>query len=212
MDSNFDAVAPWYERLERLAWGDTLQRCRLALLDQIADARRVLIAGEGDGRFLAALLDRHSPTEVTVVDASRRMLALVGRRIAPTKTHVNLVHADVQNPLIELPAVDLIVTCFFLDCFNERDQTRIIQRLRSCLSPNGRWLWADFAIPGTQPMKGIARSVTALLYRFFGLTTGLRTRRLADARPQLLRCGLARVEHRTFRGGLLEAALYAPTR
>lgn len=51
---NFDRLAPFYRAMETLAAGGKLQRCRLAFLGEIPIPRRVLLAGEGHGRFLVA--------------------------------------------------------------------------------------------------------------------------------------------------------------
>ena len=78
---SFDAVAPWYRMLETIAFGDALQRCRVACLGEIAVPRRALIVGEGNGRFLCALLQAHPGVEVVCVDASERMLQLARKRM-----------------------------------------------------------------------------------------------------------------------------------
>ena len=204
---DFDAIAPWYERLEKLTFGGALQRCRVALLDRVGSPRRVLIAGEGDGRFLETLQRACPSAGITVVDASRRMIELARRRTGGS-ANVRFIHGDVLNAKLELPEVDLVVTCFFLDCFEGREQSWVIQRLRGCLGPSGRWLWADFAIPEAQPMKLIARGGIALLYRFFGATTGLRARRLADVKSDFRKSDMQPVATRTYCGGLLATALH----
>ena len=214
MSPNFDTIAPWYERLEKLTFGGALQRCRVALLDQVGSPRRVLIAGEGDGRFLETLQRACPSARITVVDASRRMIELARRMIELARrrtggsANVRFIHGDVLNATLELPQVDLVVTCFFLDCFEGREQSRVIQRLRGCLGPGGRWLWADFAIPEAQPMKLIARGGIALLYRFFGATTGLRTWRLTDLKSDFRKSDMQPVATRSFCGGLLATALH----
>lgn len=204
---DFDAIAPWYERLEKLTFGGALQRCRVALLDYADSARHVLIAGEGDGRFLETLQHACPSARITVVDASQRMIELARRRTGGS-ANVRFIHGDVLNATLELPEVDLVVTCFFLDCFEGREQSRVIQRLRGCLGPGGRWLWADFAMPETQPMKLLARGGITLLYRFFGAATGLRTRRLTDVKSDFRKFDMRPVATRSFWGGLLATALH----
>jgi hypothetical protein len=51
---SFDAIAPHYRRLEYLLVGRKLDGARTALLREAGHCRNVLIAGEGDGRFLVA--------------------------------------------------------------------------------------------------------------------------------------------------------------
>jgi hypothetical protein len=47
----FGRLAWVYEGLERLVYGSLLQRARLAFIDSLAPCKRILILGEGDGRF-----------------------------------------------------------------------------------------------------------------------------------------------------------------
>jgi len=207
MPASFDAIAPWYGLLETLAFGGALQRCRVTLLDQVEVACRVLIVGEGNGRFLEALLRRNRPAEVFVVDASQRMLSLARSR-AGDLARVQFIHGDVRDEALALPEVDLVVTCFFLDCFESADQARVIQRLRRCLGPGGHWLWADFAVPESQPMNLVSRGIIALLYRFFGVTTGLPVRRLSSPDTDFRKSDLQPVSASSFRAGLLKTVLY----
>ena len=78
---SFDALAPWYRMLEWVAFGDELQRCRVAFLKEITGPRRALIVGEGNGRFLCELLRLHPGVEVDCLDASDHMLRLARKRV-----------------------------------------------------------------------------------------------------------------------------------
>ena len=53
---NADPIASSYRWLEYAAFGLALEHARFDFLSHAAAARRVLILGEGDGRFLARLL------------------------------------------------------------------------------------------------------------------------------------------------------------
>ena len=53
---NADAIAGYYRWIEYAAFGPTLEYARFDFLRYAANARRVLILGEGDGRFLERLL------------------------------------------------------------------------------------------------------------------------------------------------------------
>ena len=70
----FDWLAPHYAWVETLTFGGRLHACRTALLGGVADARRVLVLGEGDGRFLAAFLASNPVATVDVMDASPAMV------------------------------------------------------------------------------------------------------------------------------------------
>ena len=70
---SFDFIAPHYRWLESIAFANTLQRARINFIDQIPAPLHVLIAGEGDGRFLREFMRKFPKALVDCVDASARM-------------------------------------------------------------------------------------------------------------------------------------------
>ena len=55
---NCDLIAPHYWWIERLGMGRALERRRRWFLPELGNARRALVLGDGDGRFLRELLRR----------------------------------------------------------------------------------------------------------------------------------------------------------
>ena len=197
MPSNFDPVARWYRWLEYAGFGGALWRRRVEFLQELREARRVLMAGEGDGRFLQAFLATNPEATVTYVDGSARMLQLARRRTGTERVQF------LQLDLAEGPAVDgefdAIVTHFFLDCFREEEIANVVARL-------GRapvWVVSEFQTP-----HWIWRGVVRGLYAFFGLTTGLRVDRLPDYAAALGSAGFELTERREGWGGLLVSELW----
>lgn len=142
---SFDTLAPWYRTLEWIAFGDDLQRCRVACLGEIAAPRHALIVGEGDGRFLCELLRLHPGVEVDCIDASRHMLQLARKRIErelPDRAeYVRFLHQDITSWASPEHLYDLLVTHFILDCFSEVALTGIIKKLEwRDSAPAAGWL------------------------------------------------------------------------
>ncbi len=210
---NCDPIARWYRWLEYGAFGRALERRREAFIDEIAGARRVLILGEGDGRFLAKLIENCGKMiencgvsssrrfSIDYVDLSLRMLDLA--RIRAGTDCVAYLHGNALT--IPLPAVeyDLVVTHFFLDCLTENDAAKLIARVAASLQPGARWLISEFREPAPW-----ARAMVATLYFFFRITTGLRVRRLVDHRPVLAAHGFTLLREETARLGLLASELW----
>ena len=73
---NCDWIAPHYCWIERLGMGRTLERRRRWFLPQCKNARRALVLGDGDGRFLRELLRQNPVVQADYVDLSSRMLQL----------------------------------------------------------------------------------------------------------------------------------------
>jgi SAM-dependent methyltransferase len=208
----FDWLAPHYAWVEAVTFGGRLHACRTALLGEVANARRVLVLGEGDGRFLAAFLATNPGAMVDVVDASPGMVALARRRAAAVPGAAGRVRwhvADARRSDPPAPPYDLVVTNFFLDCFPAAEVARLVPRVAAGLAPGGRWLVGDFAVPAGGPARrAAARVALAGMYAAFRLTTRIPAGRLADPGPVLRGSGLV-VEREVRRlGGFLVASLW----
>jgi ubiquinone/menaquinone biosynthesis C-methylase UbiE len=203
----FDSLAAFYHTIERMVFGANLHQCRVAWLPRVADCRRVLVLGEGDGRFLAEFLPACPLAKVEVCDFSHGMVALTRQRVRDDP-RVTFHVGDART--LDFPSghYDLVVTNFFLDCFPAEQLEPLIRRLSDTLSPGGRWIVGDFRCEGTGAGRTRAACKLAVMYAFFRLTTRLPAKSLADPNPFLLANGLERVEEVTWQGGFLSAALW----
>ena len=204
---SFDRVAPFYRTLERLVFGDQLQQARIAFLGELEPPRRVLIVGEGDGRFLAEFVRRYPEAAIDCVEASARMIALARPRLGDGHK-VNFIHADARRFSFQAGYYDLIVTHFFLDCFSGAALRGVMQSLAKAGTSNAIWLLGDFRVP-EERWRGLqARFLIRTMYLFFGLTSGLETRRLDDPSLLLRTAGFERVRQRLARGGMIKSELW----
>ena len=209
---SFDAVAPWYRTLEWIAFGDDLQRCRVACLGDIAAPQRALVVGEGNGRFLCELLRLHPEVEVDCIDASQRMLELAQERLErdwPEHMHrVRFLHRDFSAWTAPENHYDLLVTHFFLDCFAERELVGIVKKLARALTQEANWLLADFTIPENGIARLRARAWLAVMYGFFRLTAGIEASELIDPAPFLRAEGFDLARQHLFRKGMLKSEMW----
>jgi ubiquinone/menaquinone biosynthesis C-methylase UbiE len=209
---SFDAIAHWYRTLEWIAFGDDLQRCRIACLGEIAQPRRALIVGEGNGRFLCELLRQHPGVEVDCVDASQRMLQLARRRLErelPAQLeHVRFLQHDLTSWSPPEHHYDLLVTHFFLDCFAEVQLAAITRKLAQATADRACWLLADFCLPAKGVVRFRTRAWLAVMYRFFRLTAGIDARRLVDPTPFLREEGFVLVRQHSLRKGMLKSEMW----
>ncbi|MGN6555808.1 MAG: hypothetical protein ACTHLW_19040, partial [Verrucomicrobiota bacterium] len=82
---SFDILATHYRWMEFLLAGEKLQRCRTAFLDRVTAANKVLIVGEGHGRFVVEFRRRFPKPHLTILDASETIQALAQARIDQTR-------------------------------------------------------------------------------------------------------------------------------
>lgn len=205
---NADPLARWYRFIEYAVYGRALERSRFQFLERLASSKRVLMLGEGDGRALEQLLKLAPMAHIDVVELSGKMIELARIRNADNLRRVRFLQAnalDVQWPRGEF---DAVTTLYFLDCFHEQEGRELVARIADALEPGGLWLMSDFAIPSHGWRHWHARILIAIMYRFFGITTGLWVRKLPPIEQMLRDAGLERLEIAEWRAGLIRAELW----
>jgi ubiquinone/menaquinone biosynthesis C-methylase UbiE len=203
---NCDRIAPHYAWIEHTVFGWELENRRHRFLPEVEGARRVLALGEGDGRFLWELVRANPEAEIDYVDLSPRMLELARRRVGEGR--VRYVNADARTLSFPDAAYDLIVTHFFLDCFEQDELTSLVARIRRAASPGAQWLISEFRFPQQFWRALAARAFVAGMYAFFRITTGLKTSSLVDHRPVLDAHGFLLERTSYMWGGLLASELW----
>jgi ubiquinone/menaquinone biosynthesis C-methylase UbiE len=205
---NFDAIARAYRWMEYLSFGGSLQRCRTHFLPQLMGSGSALVFGDGDGRFLAALLAANPALHADAVDSSAAMLRLLERRAhASTRLRTHLAGALDFTPN---HTYDLVATHFFLDCLTTAEIAALCVRITPHLASNARWVISDFHIP-SGPMRWPARILVRWLYLAFRILTGLRVTHLPDHRAVLATAGFVRAAQHYALAGVLTAELWEYT-
>ena len=208
---SFDVLAPHYRWMEWVLAGNKLQRCRTALLDHARPAKRILIAGEGNGRFLLECRRSFPFATITVIDASLRMLERARMRLRKSglkSEEIEYIHLDILEWRPAKERYNLLVTHFFLDCFSEAELRQVVLRMAEAASEDAQWLVADFQMPAYGWRKRRARLIQTFMYAFFRPVTKLSAKQLAEPGPFLQAAGFARLESRRFDCGLLASELW----
>lgn len=195
-------LAGWYRWIEYAAFGRALERRRFAFLPRLAGAWRILVLGEGDGRTAARLLVVAPNAEIDVLEFSPEMIALAKQRTG-NSPRVTFRCANALTECWPENHYDAIITNFFLDCFTTTEVRNLIRRLTSVLKPGGIWLIAEFDIPADGWRRIHAHLWIWTMYRFFGITTGLRARELPEIEKPLREAGMTRMEQQQERAGLM---------
>jgi SAM-dependent methyltransferase len=209
---DFDRLALVYCWMEWVSFGPWLGRCRCAFLDRLSHCRRALVLGDGDGRFTARLLAHNPAILVDAVDASPAMLSELARRAGQHRSRVQIQVADIRAWEPAAPAYDLVVTHFFLDCMAPDEVESLARRLRSHLRSDAAWVVSEFNLPANRFGQFIAEPLIALLYRAFGLLTGLTIRTLPDHGKALAQSGFILKHQQKWLGGLLVSDWWEPAR
>lgn len=206
---NFNGLAFVYRWMEYATFGPWLWRCRCAFLQELGRSRRALVLGDGDGRFTARLLAHNVGMQVDAVDASASMLRSLVRRAGSHASQVAVHCADACRWQPASPPYDLVVTHFFLDCLDTAEIRSLAKRLRDSVAPGALWLISEFAVSKGRFGRWIARPIVAVLYRAFGVLTGLKVRAMPDHFEALGEAGFALKKRRRWLGGLLVSELWS---
>ncbi len=124
---NFDRVARVYRWLEYIVFGHALERARVRWIDDLDGPTRGLVIGEGDGRFIYHLAQKWPSLKIDCVEASAEMIELARRRLQSLRTDastIRFIQEDIRDWL-PVGSYDLVVTHFFLDCFDENELEKI---------------------------------------------------------------------------------------
>jgi SAM-dependent methyltransferase len=193
---NCDRIARWYRWLEYAAFGGTLRRRREAFLFELGNPQKVLVLGDGDGRFLQLFTALYPEASVDAVDVSARMIELSKARVATD--HVTFHRADARS--FDFQEYDLAVAHFFFDCFEPDELQSLLSRIRT-----NSWLVSEFRNTRWSP------PILRALYFFFRLTTDLRVTSLPDHSALLSTLGYTIAQQQLALGGLLVSELWTRT-
>ena len=209
-DAKFDLIARFYPILERCAFSSQLDKARLAINDEALQGDRVLLVGEGNGRFLQWLLAHKINGSITVVEKSRVMVRLAKNRVAGLgkgKVGLEFVETDFRLYLADQP-FDCIVTHFFLDLFDPSAQRTVIEKLTGLATDNGTWINVDFIPPRT-----LAGQVLMWMqYTFFWVVSCIEARHCHDETAAAAQNGWIVSETLGFLNGLVLAKRYQKRR
>ncbi len=202
MKNNFDFVAPVYDRLARIVFGNRLRKIQTKWLHLIPKNGKVLIMGGGTGWILAEVVKHQPKVKIDYIEASAKMIALSAKRHIKMDC-VNLIHGS-ENDIPENQVYDVIITNFFLDVFEETHLKLILKKMNLVLSPCGILICSDFQ----DTQKARHQFLLWLMHRFFGLASGMESKTLKDIPEHILQHGFKKKEEAITYNGLLFSNVY----
>jgi ubiquinone/menaquinone biosynthesis C-methylase UbiE len=204
--TNFDLIARFYPLLEQIVFGSTLNLARRFFIPRVTEGNKILLIGEGNGRFLFEMVKQTSSESVTVVDSSARMLAAAARRIVTVDccSRIELIHADILEWRSSAAHYDRIVTHFFLDLFPPDRIRRIVEKISWLAAEDTLWINVDFTFENQSLRQKL---LIWAQYRFFRISARIEAARLFDPRHHIRQAGWEILEERSLDSGWISAHL-----
>ncbi|WP_255474026.1 class I SAM-dependent methyltransferase [Pontibacter qinzhouensis] len=211
-DRGFDRIAPFYDVLAGLVFGNELQQAQNALLPFVQAKQRVLIIGGGSGKLLEQMLRTCQPLQVLYLEASPVMLRLAQQRFAKLEAAGATVEfrLGTEAALQETELFDTIITPFLLDLFPPHRLQGLMSRLARSLDQNGQWLFTDFW-PVATPAPWWQQVLLKSMYIFFGIVSQVEARSLPDFKNHFEQLQLQEVYTKPFLKGLVQTKVFRKT-
>lgn len=196
----FDFLAPFYDRLARVIIGKDIVLSQVYFLGRFSQCKRLLILGGGSGWLLKDICSNYPSLEIDYIDLSPGMMDRARKRMKHNR-HVNFIHGTEDD----LPThhYDGVITNFFLDMFDERGLSPVIEKVKRSLSDEAIWLVTDFVNE---------RRVHAIklwcMYRFFRIITQIEATHLSDWHEQMMQTGFKLSENKRFSNGFIASHVY----
>jgi tRNA (cmo5U34)-methyltransferase len=207
---NFDKVAPFYDGLSRLVFGNALRRAQGAHLKVIPEEAHVLLIGGGSGWLLEQLLLQKPNNKVTYLEASTKMFQLARQRLARNPGIAQAAvtfRVGTEGDLLPGETFDVIITPFLLDLFPDERLQHLMNRLYLALVPGGLWLFSDFWLVQS-PAPRWQQLLLKSMYAFFGLLSKVQATTLPDFQQHFARLAVHEEQSQQFYKGMVQAKVY----
>ena len=197
---SFDLIASFYPLLEQIVFGSTLSRARRFFAWRVTEGNKILLIGEGNGRFLFEIVKQTSSGSFTVIDSSTRMLAAAERRIATVDRcpRIELIHTDILEWRSSAAHYDRIVTHFFLDLFTPDGLCQVVEKISRLAAEDALWINVDFSSENHNLRQ---RLLMWAQYRFFRISAGIEVSRPFDPLPYIRQAGWQILEEQSLESG-----------
>lgn len=209
-ESGFDRVAPFYDPLARLVFGDAQQQAQKVLLPFIKENARVLIIGGGSGWLLEQVLKTGRNLHIVYLDASPKMISLAKKRtlhFIEESTACVQFRIGTEQAILPDETFDVVITPFLLDLFPAQRLSELMVRLKTALKVEGQWLFADFW-PVQHPVPIWQKLLLKTMYIFFGIVSGVKATQLPDFKYHFRQLNMQDVYTACFFKSMIQAKVF----
>ena len=204
---SFDRVANYYAWMEKIIFGNDLEKIRNVHLKLIDDEESILLLGDGDGRFLKKISETGADGLIVSLDSSSKMIELSRKRLQNTDLEVQYFCQKIKNfEKFESFKPDLIFAHFFLDCFTEDEVILIIDLLSQWSTKTTKIVVSDFFITKTNSISGTYQKLlTQTMISFFRVFCGISAKKLPNIPKIMNSKGWNCISHKSLRNSFINS-------
>ena len=196
----FNFIAPYYDRLSKIVFGDSIQRAKVAQYSNISKGSKVLFVGGGSGVSLDSLLKINLDLQIDFVEPSEKMMNKAKKRISKVR-QVNFHQVPVENFCGS--SYDCVITEFFFDLFYKDTIQVLMKIIGGKLNKDGIWIDTDFRAP-----QGLAnKAALKMMYLFFRITSGVVAQKLVSTKPIFSQSAFEIENEQYFKKGFISSRL-----
>lgn len=180
--NNFNLIAPFYDGIARLVFGNDLLESQIFFLRKIKSTDSILVLGGGTGSLLEFM-----PVceKVDFVEKSKQMIKRAARK--KCSQSVNFIHADFLTMDIN-DSYDVIISPFFLDCYSGKNLNLALGKIKDSLAPEGALIVSDFQETKSNKFQ------LSIMHIFFRILTNLDAKSLSNIHEIVLLHGFVAKE------------------
>lgn len=198
----YNLIAPFYDDLAGLVFGQPLFDAQTFYFSEIPDGGKVLILGGGSGWILPFLFRQKPNVHVSYVDASERMIELAKTRNYPVAQVQFILGTEASIPVNF--QFDAIILNFYVDGFSFNQLPSRLQLINVHMKTNAVWLVTDFAHTG----KPSHRFILWLTHVFFRILIKHPNKRLVEWWKVFEQSRLKLTKEKSWSDGLIKSVLY----
>lgn len=208
MKGNYNNIAPYYDLLSHIVFGNAMMRTHAFLVNAIPANASILVIGGGTGYILEEIAKKHhSGLRITYVDISEKMIALSRKKNAGDN-EVVFINRSILDTIFD-QTFDVAITPFFFDNFSGDTSKVIFDKINAALTPGGVWLFADFLITSQSSLW--QKLLLKLMYMFFRALCGIEASNLPDTTALFKKYKYGAVSSQTFYRQFISAVIYIRT-
>ena len=199
--NGFDRIAPFYDHLVWLFFGNQIQKSQTFFLPSIPPRAKVLVMGGGTGWIIPRIMTAQPNCRIWFIDSSMEMIRRAKARNPDNRAVIYIPGTSSDVPKEKF---DIVILPFFLDLFSPHNLKENLLTLSWSTTSSTQWFVTDFVDHG----KWWERILLTWMYLFFGLTCSIEARRLPPWQRLLENLDFKRQQSRVFYNGFIESNFY----